>query len=97
MDSDRQISTTVMWAWIAWAGAVGLTLLATIIGVGWADAARERMVAVAIFAHAVLVLIAAACLTIKVMLRHQSGHLLGVLATHGDAERRVRQVSSLTP
>lgn len=90
METDHQISTTEMWAWIAWSIAIGLTVVGSVIGIVWADLPRVRMMAICILANAFLVLAGGVCLTIKVMLRHQSSYLLGVLATQADAEGRLR-------
>lgn len=90
--TDRQISTTALWAWIAWVIAIAMTMAATILGIGWADIPRARMVSICIVADAMPVLGAGVCLTMKLLLRHQADRILGILATKSDADRRVRGI-----
>jgi hypothetical protein len=86
------VSMTVMWMWLAWGMSIAVTLIGTVVGLGWPGSAEARILCVVILGHAILVIAAAVCLTIQVFMQRQTRLLLGVMDAHSDAERRIRNL-----
>ena len=91
--TEGQVSTTGMFAGIAWGLATALILAGSITLLGWHSSLQARAIGLMLYAVSMLALAVASCLTVKCFMRKQTRYFINaVRLSREDGGGRVRQI-----